>query len=416
MVPLGATALIRGNGRMLGRIRGWRQRWQAHSRLEKTDLYSRGTLNAMLWLFLLSWGVLPLAADVPHRPLPLALAAALLLANTAQCIVANRILGTAYDDFLGKADFPRRWLSAPLALLALTTALLVALTTASGHSLLLLLAVDVPMAMMVPYALLVPVRTFLLHSVVYAALTVGTCAAAGLRGAALASLFPVLLAAGGLVLLTVRPGAWSLRNMWQQEEAKEIQARLAVAEERLRFGRDMHDVLGHNLAVIALKSELAVQLAQRGRPEAVAQMVEVQRIAQESQREVREVVRGYREADLEVELDGARSVLEAAGIDCTFAGNAEGLPPKVQSALGWVVREAATNVLRHGDPRTCAVRLSVSEGAAVLVVENDGAVRAPAGGGSGLTGLRERLAALGGTLEAGPTGNGMFRLTAEVPR
>ena len=86
--------------------------------------------------------------------------------------------------------------------------------------------------------------------------------------------------------------------LWEAERAREVETRLAVAEERLRFGRDLHDVLGRNLSVISLKSELAVQLARRGRPEAVEQMIEVQRIAQESQREVRAVVRGYREADL----------------------------------------------------------------------------------------------------------------------
>jgi two-component system sensor histidine kinase DesK len=97
-----------------------------------------------------------------------------------------------------------------------------------------------------------------------------------------------------------------------------------------------------------------------------------------------------------------------------------GLPGAVQSALGWVVREAATNVLRHGDARRCAVRLQVLEGRVVLSVENDGVSEAgkePGAGppGSGLAGLRERLAEIEGTLEAGPAGRGLFRLTAEIP-
>ncbi|MFH8472014.1 sensor histidine kinase [Streptomyces sp. NPDC018000] len=185
----------------------------------------------------------------------------------------------------------------------------------------------------------------------------------------------------------------------------------------LRFGRDMHDVLGRNLAVIALKSELAVELAQRGKPAAVDQMVEVMRIARASQQEVRDVVRGYREADPSTELVGARSVLRAAGIECSVEGHDGGpLPAPVQSALGWVVREAATNVLRHGDPRHCTIRLRASADAVVLDVENDGAPRAVAGpGGSGLAGLRERLHALDGSLGAGPAGNGLFRLTATIP-
>ncbi|MFC9130204.1 sensor histidine kinase [Streptomyces sp. NPDC057099] len=240
---------------------------------------------------------------------------------------------------------------------------------------------------------------------------------------------------GGFIAFTAVISVWLLNIVYELDEARETRARLAVAEERLRFGRDLHDVMGRNLAVIALKSELAVQLAQRGRPEAVAQMVEVQRLAHESQREVREVVRGYREADLAVELAGAQGVLAAAGIDCTVSGaTAAGLPVAVQSALGWVVREAATNVLRHGDARRCAVRLRVREGRVVLSVENDG-VESEAGAGagaagsvgssgslgssgssgSGIAGLRERLAEIDGTLEAGPAGRGLFRLTAEIP-
>ncbi|MFC5633804.1 sensor histidine kinase [Streptomyces bullii] len=252
----------------------------------------------------------------------------------------------------------------------------------------------------------------------------------GIPGPAALVAAVAVLAGGGFVAFTYVFSVWLLNAVYELDEARETRARLAVAEERLRFGRDLHDVMGRNLAVIALKSELAVQLAQRGRPEAVAQMVEVQRLAQESQREVREVVRGYREADLGTELAGAQGVLEAAGIDCTVTGSAAGLPVAVQSALGWAVREAATNVLRHGDARTCAVELRVAQGRVVLSVENDGVPqerqRLGGGvgggrdgggirGGSGLAGLRERLTEIGGTLRAGPAGRGTFRLVAEVP-
>ncbi|MFJ4558171.1 sensor histidine kinase [Streptomyces massasporeus] len=252
----------------------------------------------------------------------------------------------------------------------------------------------------------------------------GTWVAALALGApALTALFTslIVLIGGVFIAFTAVFSVWLLNSVYELDEAREARARLAVAEERLRFGRDLHDVMGRNLAVIALKSELAVQLAQRGRPEAVTQMVEVQRLAQESQREVREVVRGYREADLGSELAGAQGVLAAAGIDCTVGGvTAAGLPTAVQSALGWVVREAATNVLRHGDARRCAVRLQVLEGRVVLSVENDGVSEAGAESeagpsGSGLAGLRERLAEIDGTLEAGPAGQGLFRLTAKIP-
>ncbi|WP_280876281.1 sensor histidine kinase [Streptomyces pseudovenezuelae] len=231
---------------------------------------------------------------------------------------------------------------------------------------------------------------------------------------ALVTALGVLVGAGFLAFTAVF-SVWLLNAVYELDAARETRARLAVAEERLRFGRDMHDVMGRNLAVIALKSELAVQLARRGRPEAVDQMTEVQRIAQETQREVRAVVRGYREADLDVELAGAQGVLSAAGIACEVTGEAGGLPGEVQSALAWVVREATTNVLRHGDARRCEVLLRVKEGRVVLTVENDGAKAADGSTGSGLAGLRERLSAVGGTLVAGPVEGDVFRVVAEVP-
>ncbi|MFF5144191.1 sensor histidine kinase [Streptomyces sp. NPDC013157] len=234
-----------------------------------------------------------------------------------------------------------------------------------------------------------------------------------------AALFTALVVFLGGVFLAFTSifSVWLLNAVYELDEARETRTRLAVAEERLRFGRDLHDVLGRNLAVIALKSELAVQLARRERPEAVEQMIEVQRIAQESQREVRDVVRGYRDADLGSELAGAQGVLTAAGFSCEVTGDAAGLPAEVQSALGWVVREATTNVLRHGDAGRCAVGLRVREGCVELTVENDGVVArgSDGGGGSGLAGLRERLAVVDGTLDAGPVGADGFRVVASVP-
>ncbi len=229
-----------------------------------------------------------------------------------------------------------------------------------------------------------------------------------------------VLLLGGFLCLASLFSVWLLKAVLELDAARETRTRLAVAEERLRFGRDLHDVMGRNLAVIALKSELAVQLARRERPEAVEQMIEVQRIARESQKEVREVVRGYREADLGVELLGAQGVLTAAGVECTVTGSASELPSAVQSALGWVVREATTNVLRHGDAGHCRVSLGVEGARVVLTVENDGVERdrvpsTPTSKGSGLAGLRERLSAVDGTLEAGPVDGDLFRVVAEVP-
>lgn len=401
------------------RVRDWRRGWQERSKLQRIDLYSRFTVSVLPWIFTLSWDLAPFSSDIRRDPLPLTLGGVLLLVGLGQCVLSNRNVKPSYDHCLGRSVFPRRRLAAPLALLVLGLGLPATLCGVGGidDDGLLLLVMNAPVPFAITQVLLVPVRTFLVQSLVLTALTTGLFAAAGLRGGVLAGVVPVTLFGCLLVLVSVRPGVWSLSVMWQAEKARDLQARLAVAEERLRFGRDMHDVLGRNLAVIALKSELAVELAQRGRAEAVDQMVEVQRIARASQQEVRDVVRGYREADLSTELVGAQGVLKAAGIVCEVTGDGGGqLPAAVQSALGWAVREAATNVLRHGDPRLCTIRLSASADGVVLDVENDGAPCAAAGeSGSGLAGLRERLGALDGSLDAGPVGDGMFRLTARIP-
>ena len=232
-----------------------------------------------------------------------------------------------------------------------------------------------------------------------------------------------------------------------------MQARLAVAEERLRFARDFHDVLGRNLTLIAVTSDLAAQLARRGDPQAVDRMLDVRGIAHESAREVREVVAGYRAADLDAELAGARSVLRAAGIGTRVIGDSGGVPGDAQVALAWVLREATTNVIRHSRASTCTIELGIQPAsgagahgcAAVLRVRNDGvsisdprpaAGHGPAGNGSagcgvagigpvgpgltgpaghGLAGLGERVTALGGQFTAGAEPGGWFTVEARLP-
>ncbi|MFF0333860.1 sensor histidine kinase [Streptomyces fimicarius] len=412
---------------MIGRVRGWRRGWHERSKLQRIDLYTRVTLYSITWFFAVSWGLLPLGDALDNGSVAVALAAAFLVANITQSVLSNRNLSAAFDHYRGAGPFPPGRLRLPVALQVVMTGVLVALAAVNGvkDQGLVLLVLDLPVAFAIPYVLLVPVRRYLGLGAVYAALVVALLAAVGVPGASLIGAASSLVVVTLLVLVSTRPSIWSLSVMWQAEEARDMQARLAVAEERLRFGRDMHDVLGRNLSVIALKSELAVELAQRGNAAAVDQMVEVQRIARASQQEVRDVVRGYREADLPTELMGARGVLQAAGITVTVEGAdgpaGIGAPAAVQAALGWVVRETATNVLRHGDPRHCWIRLARTRDAVVLEVENDGAGATDPlggpddGGGSGLAGLRERLGALGGTLSAGPAGEDLFRVTATVP-
>ncbi len=198
------------------------------------------------------------------------------------------------------------------------------------------------------------------------------------------------------------------------ERARVDTARLAVAEERLRFSRDLHDVFGRTLSAVALKAELAAAQASRGRPEAVATMHEVQAIATDALGEVREVVRGYRETDLTTELAGARSLLEASGATVTTVTDGEaGLPAPAARAFAWVVREGTTNILRHADATRVGITLSTHPESARLVLRNDRPHPDAEAAGSGLIGLAERLAEIGGSLTI-DRGADYFTLTATV--
>ncbi|MEH0545305.1 histidine kinase [Streptomyces sp. B21-105] len=361
---------------MFGWIRGWHGRhWCERSKAERVELQSVVTWYLTTWSFSLFWLALPLAGGIDRRPLPLTLGGALLLVGTLQCVEANRLTRSALDHYLGRAELPLRALRPAAVLLGLELALALALAALGGTDAvggrLIIGAALLPFGLL--YGLVAPVPVFLRRSAALAVVLMAAFAGIGPDPSGIVAV-GVLTGFGALFSLLVgRCGAWNLSVLWEAERAREVEARLAVAEERLRFGRDLHDVMGRNLAVIALKSELAVQLARRGRADAVEQMIEVQRIAQETQREVRGVVRGYREADLGVELAGAQGVLRAAGIACEVLGDAGELPAEVQSALGWVVRESTTNVLRHGDAERCSVALQRTEGCVVLTVENDGA-------------------------------------------
>ena len=174
-------------------------------------------------------------------------------------------------------------------------------------------------------------------------------------------------------MFTVRTSLWLIGVVTELDHARGAQAALAVAEERLRFSRDLHDVLGRRLSTIAVKSELAATLADRGQPGAAAQMLEVRGVAHEALREARELVRGYRAVDLAQELEGARSLLRSAGIAVEL--DVGGLPPDWHEPAAWVVREAVTNVLRHSSVDTVTIRYAAPE----LTVTNDGAGPATSG-------------------------------------
>ncbi|HUX69838.1 MAG TPA: sensor histidine kinase [Cellulomonadaceae bacterium] len=199
-------------------------------------------------------------------------------------------------------------------------------------------------------------------------------------------------------------------------QAREDLARLAVTEERLRFARDLHDLLGHSLSTISLKAQLARRLA-AGDPSTVAEIADIESVAQQALTEVREAVTGYRLTSSALELESARTALAAAGIEVVIRWEAVTMTARTDALLGWVLREAVTNVVRHSDARACAIALTRRDGALVLDVRNDG-VAPPAAAptpGNGVLGMTERMESAGGLLRAGVEPEGGFRLVATLP-
>ncbi|GAA0939247.1 sensor histidine kinase [Actinocorallia libanotica] len=190
----------------------------------------------------------------------------------------------------------------------------------------------------------------------------------------------------------------------QLREARAEVARLAAAEERLRIARDLHDLLGHSLSLIALKSELATRLAERDPSRAASEMRDVNGVAREALRDVRETVTGYRRRTLAEELDSARSVLTAAGVEPVVNLSGTPLPEPHDALFAWAVRECVTNVVRHARARRCEITVTSS----FLEVTDDGRAEAAAVPGNGLRGLRERAAELGGTVQTAPRPSGGF--------
>jgi two-component system sensor histidine kinase DesK len=202
-------------------------------------------------------------------------------------------------------------------------------------------------------------------------------------------------------------------------EARERLAESAVAEERLRFSRDLHDLLGHTLSVIVVKAEAIRRLLRLDVRAAEAHAGDIETIGRKALTEVREAVTGYRSVSYREELANARAALSAAGIRLSVSQLPSGLSASVDSLLGWIVREGTTNVLRHADAQRCTISITVTsdEEAVRIDVADDGtATKAtlPLVLGSGLLGLRERVQALGGELLASPTDSG-FRLSASLP-
>ncbi|OYO04793.1 histidine kinase [Enemella evansiae] len=182
-----------------------------------------------------------------------------------------------------------------------------------------------------------------------------------------------------------------LREQLVQAEARN--AVLAVAAERERIGRDLHDILGHSLTAVAIKAQLAARIAERDPVAAVTEMAEVERLARQALTEVRATASGIREVRLASETASARSVLGAAGIECRVTTAAALTDEASSELLGYVVREAVTNVVRHSGAEWCEIELAED---GVRIHDNGGGLRGQPG--NGLRGLRERVEQAGGTL------------------
>ncbi|CAM5559163.1 histidine kinase [Streptomyces abikoensis] len=201
---------------------------------------------------------------------------------------------------------------------------------------------------------------------------------------------------------------------------REELARSAVERERLRFSRDLHDLLGHTMSVIVVKAEAVRRLAPRDLDAAIGQAADIEAVGRQALTEIREAVTGYRESTLNTELDRARSLLEASGITADIRQSGPPLPPQSAALLGWVVREGVTNVVRHSGAGRCTVEVRGETDQVRLEITDNGVgvgsdAATGTSTGNGLKGLTERLAAAGGHLTAGPDGRKGFRLVAELP-
>jgi len=367
-----------------------RRRWAELSRVERVGLYTRQSLYLLLWGFN-AFVLLAATADVDGT------AEAIGLFGGGLVVTALAFVGLieAFRVYPAAVGWPR------LAALLVACAVYVGLAmewdgTVRGAAL---------MTVAASLSLVLSLRP---GDMVVATLIVGSALLFGISGGEPLSFLAGLVTAGVFVF-TVRASMWLLSIVTELDEAGRAKAQLAVVEERLRFSRDVHDVLGRRLSTIAVQAELAATLAARGDERAADRMLEVRGVAHEALREARELARGYRSTDFTSELEGARSLLRSAGIDVEL--DVDAMPRAWQEAAGWVVRESVTNVLRHS--RASRVEIAFADEA--LRVRNDGAGNgAPPGDGDGLRGLRERLAPLGATLEAAAE-DGHWLVAARLP-
>lgn len=228
--------------------------------------------------------------------------------------------------------------------------------------------------------------------------------------------FVIATALTGLVIY----GLTRLQDLVRDvHEARAEMARMAVTQERLRFARDLHDLLGYSLSAISLKCELIQRLVVANPERATAEVISVLGVSRQALADVRLVASGYRSMSLATEAESVAEVMAAADVDAVVDVDCGRLHPLVDTVLATALREGVTNILRHSKAQSCTIRAVIVEETVRLVLDNDGVSESrpsdSAHRGSGLGNLDIRLTAIGGRLTAGPAPGGRFRLTAEAP-
>jgi signal transduction histidine kinase len=226
-------------------------------------------------------------------------------------------------------------------------------------------------------------------------------------------------AAGTIITGLIAFGSTSLtKSVHELNSTRRQLAKLAVAEERLRFARDLHDLLGLSLSAITLKCELTNRLLAAYPTQAAEELTEILGLARQALADVRSVASGYRELSFDKESESARSVLAAADVAVTTDLDYDELPVRVRTVLAVVLREGVTNVLRHSTARNCDIVLRQGPSEVWLAIVNDGVAagsRSSDGRGSGIRNLSERVTKLGGELDSGPEHDGRYRLHVTLP-
>jgi two-component system sensor histidine kinase DesK len=235
---------------------------------------------------------------------------------------------------------------------------------------------------------------------------------------AVAAHLGIALGTGAAVWLAGVVLVWLLGLLWEAEAGRDAQAGLAIAQERLRASRELHDVLGHRLGIIALKAELAADLATTDPARSRSESDEIRAIAAATLAEARRAVHGETVADLATQVAAAELVLDSAGIETTVDIDETLVPAHASRLLAAVLREAVTNILRHSDARTVSIAFHQAEPSLTLVIVNDGSATQRSdtpSSGTGLASLAARCAATGARLVAGRVGDGRFEVRVELP-